>query len=81
MNAGRKDGMSTRSEGSAGAELVERLRAAGYDVIPATHDTLPDPEHTLPPRRRGVRRRLGHALRRLWTGTSSHGRVKHAPVP
>ena len=27
---------------------VERMRAAGYAVTPATLDVLPDPEHVLP---------------------------------
>jgi hypothetical protein len=29
---------------------VQRMRAAGYLVTPATRDTLPDPEHVLPAR-------------------------------
>lgn len=72
--------MPALSQDGPGVELVERLRAAGYEVLPATRDTLPEPEHTLPPRRQGLKR-LRNAMVRLWSSTSNHVRVKHASIP
>ncbi|HYH81835.1 MAG TPA: hypothetical protein VEX86_18655 [Longimicrobium sp.] len=45
-------------------QWVERMRAAGYVVTPATRDTLADPEHVLPARVGYLRHRL-RGIRRM----------------
>jgi hypothetical protein len=58
---------------------VQRMRDAGYVVTPATRDTLPDPEHTLPARVGYVR----HLFRRFGAPIRAHRspRAKHAHLP
>jgi hypothetical protein len=42
---------------------VEKMRAAGYQVMPATRETLPDPEHVLPRRIGWLRHRFTYIQR------------------
>jgi hypothetical protein len=58
--------------------FIARLRAAGLKVTPATVDTLPPPEHTLPPK--NILPYLLEAWRRV-LGFRRSGRVNNAPVP
>lgn len=60
-------------------EWVDRMRAAGYVVTPATRDTLPDPEHVLPARTGYLRHRLHGIGRRLRPHRSP--RPGHARLP
>jgi hypothetical protein len=67
------------SENGDVPKWVERMRAAGYVVTPATRDTLPDPEHVLPARVSFLR----YCLSRLWRLLRSHRspRPEHARIP
>jgi len=60
-------------------EWIERVRAAGYRVIPATRDDFPEPEYTLPSRRTALLQGIRHHLRRLLPRSGSD-RVPHAPL-
>ncbi len=46
-------------------EWATKLRAAGYDVIVGTAETLPEPEYVMPPRVSVLRRVITALMRRL----------------
>jgi hypothetical protein len=70
--------MSPRPDFDDEADLVARMRAAGFTVRAATRDYLPPPEHTIPPKHFLSDVRAG--LRRF-SNTARRPKTKHAAVP
>ena len=73
-----REAMTAHPEFDPEADLVARMRAAGFTVSAATRDTLPPPRYTIPPkqfffRMRAGLRRLSHAALRI--------KHRHATVP